>query len=77
MRLLVWRHLYFHFLSHTLLLLDHQDADQEIDTKATEYIEPGRKKGNGKSEDAAIELEQLYNRAGTSEELDHVTRPNS
>ena len=51
-------------------MLDHQDADQKIDTKAKEYIEPGRKKGNGKSEDAAIELEQLYNPPGTSEEFD-------
>ena len=47
-----------------LLLLDHQDTNHEIDTEATEYIEPGRKKGNGKSEDAAIELkQQLYNPA--------------
>ena len=56
-------------LPQELLLLDHQDADQEIDTEATEYIEPGRKKGKGKSEDAAIKLEQLYNPAGTSEEF--------
>ena len=55
-------------LPQELLLLDHQDADQKIE--ATEYIEPGRKKGNGKSEDTAIELEQLYNPAGTSEEFD-------
>ena len=67
-------------LPQELLLLDHQDANQEVGTKATEYIDPGRKKGNGKFEDAAIELEQLeqlYNRAGTSEEFNHVTRPNS
>ena len=60
-----------------LLLLDHPKANQKIDTKATEYIEPERKKGNRKSKDADFELDQLYNRAGTSEEFDHVTRPNS
>ena len=57
-------------LPQELQLLDHQDVDQEINIMATEYIEPGRKKGNGKSEDTAIELEQLYNPAGTSEEFD-------
>ena len=32
---------------------DHQDDDLEIDTEAREPTEPGRKKGGGKSEDAA------------------------
>ena len=57
-------------LPQKLLLLDHQDVDQEINTKVTEPTEPGRKKGGGKSEDAAIELEQLHKPAGTSEEFD-------
>ena len=45
------------------MLLDQKDADQEIDIKATEYFEPDRKKGNGKSDDADFKLDQLYNRA--------------
>ena len=52
-----------------LLLLHQEEAERDV-FKATEYTEPGRKKGGEKSEDAAIELEQQYKPAGTLEEFD-------
>ena len=51
-------------------LLDHQDTNEEIDNGSTEPTEPNRKKGNGKTKDAAFKLDQLYNLAGTLVEFD-------
>ena len=44
-----------------LLLLHLDETGKKEKLKATEYTEPGRKKGNGRSEDADIELKQRFN----------------
>ena len=55
-----------------LLLQELKEADQEVDVKATEYIEPGTKKGRGRSEDADIELKPAHNASRTSKEFSPV-----
>ena len=50
-------------LPQELLLPEHKEADQDVDIKATEYIEPAPKKGRGRSEEADSELKQLTKRA--------------